>query len=897
MTDYKRKLIEVALPLDEMNAASKADKGRAHGTIKNIHKWFAPMPVPAWRALLYAALIDDPGDEERRSYHLGLIKRLVANGADLPDHRVLEEARRNIGAQFGGEPPMVMDPFCGGGSTLVEAQRLGLSTQASDLNPVPALISRTLTELLPPLADHQPLHGGTRPAKRSSNTTEELRLGGFSRQYQGLDGLSHDVAHYAEKIRVRVEGDLRKHYPREDAERPVAWIWGREALCPNPACGARTVLTTSWVLSKRPGETAWITPIVEGKAIRLDVTCGQNPELAPPPPKTGRGGSFACLVCGDTISDKQLDIQAATTPLPFRLLAVVSDRSGRRLYRAAMPREEEVALRVPVDAGVLANIAATDGTPRRVFEAKNQAELYTPRQLMGLGALADAVANTYEEVLEDGGDEPWALAIVTLLGLILGRTAQGHSTEARLAVRPHVTSFETAFPRNDLPMTWDFYEGFLFGTVGPSWSNSAMSVLRTLKNVVPGGRGRVMLADARSVNAPRKALVATDPPYFDAIGYADLSDYFYVWHRRALRAAHPDLYGTIATPKAGELTAIPGRHGGRDAARDYFIQGFTETFLNLRDCSDPSLPILVVYASKEQKGGVGEESRWSSILTAMIAAQLEITGTWPILGTTDRRMLGQNSNTVATYVVMICRPRAATAATCSLADFNRALRRELRPAISGFQAAGILPVDLAQAAMGPGMQVYSRYRNVLDQSGAQVSVDQALKMINAALDEVLDEQQGELDPYSRFAVAWWERHGWDSAVFGLADQLARPQGISVDDVKRAGVALYPRPGFVSLLGAGDLSRDWKPEMDRQPTAWEAVHHLAERLIDGGGVLEAGRLMGELGVLRDSAQALVYRLHAIAAKKGRAKDQERYNALIGSWSDLIAASATERDGLF
>ncbi len=446
-------------------------------------------------------------------------------------------------------------------------------------------------------------------------------------------------------------------------------------------------------------------------------------------------------------------------------------------------------------------------------------------------------------------------------------------------------------------MTWDFYEGYVFGDIGPSWSNSTTSVLRTLKNVVPGAEGRAILADARLAEAPRAALVATDPPYFDAIGYADLSDYFYVWHRRALKDVHPDLYRTIATPKAGELTAIAGRHGNRDAARDYFIHGFTDTFRNLRKRSEVSLPILVVYASKEQKGGVGEESRWSSILTAMIAADLEITGTWPILGTTDRRMLGQNSNTVATYVVMVCRSRPVTAATCSLADFNRALRRELRPAVNGFQAAGILPVDLAQAAMGPGMQVFSRCRQVLDQSGAQVTVEQALKLINAALDEVLDEQQGELDPYSRFAVAWWERHGWEAAAFGLADQLARPQGLAVDDIKRAGVAKYPRPGFVALLGAGDLSRDWRPGTDSRPTAWEAVHHLADRLIDGGGAVEAGRLMGALGTRRDSAQALVYRLHAIAARKGRAKDQERYNALIGSWSDLIAISATEKDGLF
>jgi putative DNA methylase len=446
-------------------------------------------------------------------------------------------------------------------------------------------------------------------------------------------------------------------------------------------------------------------------------------------------------------------------------------------------------------------------------------------------------------------------------------------------------------------MTWDFAEASPFGSSAGSWLQCVETMLDALP-VLAAGQGRVVREDARAATSSRPALIATDPPYFDAIGYADLSDFFYIWHRLALRNVHPDLYQTMAAPRRGELTAVPAHHGNdKDAARTYFIDGFTDTFRNLQTSMRSGLPMLVVYASKEQKGGGEEETRWSSILTAMVQADLEIVGTWPIHGTGSTRLIGLGTNAVATYVVMVCRPRSAVAGSCSLADFNRALRRELRPAVHDFQAAGILPVDLAQAAMGPGMQVYSRYRDVLDQSGTRVPVEQALRLINAALGEVLDEQEGELDPYSRFAVAWWERRGWEAAPFGEADQLARPQGIAVDDVIRAGVARYPRPGFVDLRGSGEMDRDWKPSSDRLPTAWEAVHHLADRLIDGGGSLEAGRLMGQLELLRDPAQALVYRLHAIAAKYGRIKDQERYNALIGSWSDLLAVAATEKDGLF
>ena len=446
-------------------------------------------------------------------------------------------------------------------------------------------------------------------------------------------------------------------------------------------------------------------------------------------------------------------------------------------------------------------------------------------------------------------------------------------------------------------MMWDFAETFFDGGAVGDWTEACASTASALR-YGSHGSGTVQRVDARTARTPAPALVATDPPYFDAIGYADLSDFFYIWHRRALRGVHPDLYQTVAAPKTGELTAVPARHqGSTSAARDYFIEGFTETFHNLKSCAGPGLPILVVYASKEQKGGRDEETRWSSILSAMTAADLQITGTWPILGTGASRMRGLGSNAVATYVVMVCRPRPLTAGTASLGDFNRALRRELRPAIHDLQAAGILPVDLAQAAMGPGMQVYSRYKRIIGQDGSTVSVEQALRLINAARDEVLDEQEGELDSYSRFAAAWWEKHGWSEASFGEADQLARPHGTSVDDLVRAAVLAYPSPGWVRVLGSANLDRAWTPDTDRSPTAWEAVHHLADRLIDGGGVADAARLLAVLGALRDPAQALVYRLHDIAAKKGWTQDQERYNALIGSWSDLLALSASEMDGLF
>lgn len=901
----RKKLIEVALPLDEINAACKADKARKSGTLRNLHKWFAPMPLPAWRALLFAALVDDPDDDERRAYLLDVVKRLVQNRAELPDVETVAEARKIIEEQFPDGVPIVMDPFCGGGSTLVEAQRLGLPTYGTDLNPIPVLITRTLTQLLPPLHGHQPLHpeaaavGTMGRQQRNDALIESSSLPG--RTYAGYQGLIRDVGVYADRIARRTAGQLSPLYPTRAGETTVAWLWARTVACPNPACRVQTVLTTSWWLSKRKDDLAWIEPTLVDGQIGLRVVTHRRSGGPPEPPKLGRGASFACLGCASVIKEEYVAAEGRAGRLGLRMTCVVAkDAEDRRVYRGPTGREEAAALAAAPVADFpeiqLPDIPRWFSGPR--FGLCTQADQYLPRQLQILSVTADAIAQIRDEVMADGGSPQWAEAVVTVLGLAVGRMAQYQSSQVRWFIdsRSGTGQAIPAFGRHDLPMQWDFVE--------PAPTSSAGSLTGAVKSITAAlgqaaaGVGIAERRDARTSQSPGPALVATDPPYFDAIGYADLSDYFYVWHRRALRHVHPDLYATIAAPKAGELTAVPAHHGNSaTAAGSYFIKGFTEAFTHLRASMAPGLPMLVVYASKEQKGGREEETRWASILTAIVAADMEITGTWPVLGARDTRMIGLDTNSVASYVVMVCRPRPSGAGTCSLADLNRTLRRELKPAVHRFQAAGILPVDLAQAAMGPGMEVYSRYRAVLDQSGQRVPVDQALRLINAALGEVLDEQEGELDPFSRFAVGWWDRHGWNDAEFGMADQLARPQGLSVEEIVRAGVARYPRPGRVELVGGAAMDRTWLPTSDSRPTAWEAVHHLADRLINGGGALEAAGLMKELGIFRDPAQALVYRLHAIAAKKGWTKDQERYNALIGSWSDILAISATEKDGLF
>lgn len=888
-TARKKKLIEVALPLDEINAACKADKDRKTGTIRNLHKWFAPMPLPAWRALLFAALVDDPEDDNQRVYLLDLIKRMVSSGADVPGDTDLSEARRVLARQFPNGVPPVLDPFCGGGSTLIEAQRLGLPAYGSDLNPVPVLISRTIASIVPAMAGRQGI------AEAVSDGLFSLGTG------HPLQGLVDDVTFYAKEIEQRALERLGSAYSWPAGETPIAWLWARTAACPSPACGATTPLLTSNWISKKGGDLAWYDIRAESGSIQLKVVSGQTGGGPASSLKIG-DGVFSCANCGSTLDGPYLRGEGKAGRLGLRMTAVVTMRGKRRVYREPLAEEMDaiasISSRVESD-DVPIN---TEGQSIRVglYGMETWSSLMNPRQELTLATFADLVAGVYDRILADGGDHEWATAVTSLLGLAVGKMAQFSSSMAIWRVQPQAKA-EAALSTHNLPMTWDFPEVNVFGGSVGDWLGMVKTMLRALPYAALGGApAAVRRADARVATLDQPGLVATDPPYFDAIGYADISDFFYVWHRRALRKVHPDLYSTVAAPKAGELTAVASRHGNsKQEATNYFVQGFTETFGNLERSSAPDLPMLVVYASKEQKAGKGEETRWSAILSAMIAADLEITGSWPIRGTTEARMVSAGTNAVASYIVMVCRPRGVESLTCSLSDFNRALRRELSTAVRDLQAASILPVDLAQAAMGPGMQIFSRYRAVLDQAGQRVQVDQALRMINQALAEVLDEQEGDLDPESRFAVRWWESHGWAPAAFGEADKAVRPLGISVDDVVRAQVATS-QANKVQLLGNGGLDRQWSPANDSRPTAWEAVHHLADRLIDGGGELASAKLMARLSDLHDPAMALAYRLHDIAARKGRTTDQERYNALINSWAELVRLSGdgrTTAEGLF
>jgi putative DNA methylase len=870
----KRKLVEAAIPLDAINAACEADKERKTGTIRNLHKWFAPMPLPAWRALLFATLVDDPEEETERDRLLRLVERLVATGGEPADEAVVAEARVAIAADWPDGAPPVLDPFCGGGSTLVEAQRLGCETYGLDLNPVPALITKVLTEVLPPLAGNDSLH----------EVSGRLPVGSASFQ-----GVAADTMHYAAVVREAAMQRLVGAYLEEPSRSmPVAWLWCRTVRCANPACGLETPLVTSWLLSQQRGAHRWITPsVVEDRVeLRIDGPLGEPP----PSPKTGRGATFICVGCGSVVGEDHIAAAGRNGELGVRMIAVAEDQDRRREIREPTPGEAALARSVDDDYDMPA--VAMPANPRwfspPLFGLTTFESLYLPRQRRALSVFGDEVAKVTDLVVADGGRPKYGQAVQALLALSVGKLAQASSTLVRWRMRQGPPpKAEPAFGRHDVPMTWDFAETNPFGGSVGDWTQTVTTALRALE-FVSRGHGRVLQGDAREAprHIPRKAVVATDPPYFDQIGYADLSDYFYPWLRRSLRASFPELFATVAAPKQGELVALPTRHAGsRARARAYFVEGFTETFHALTSAQTSDAPMLVVYAFKEQGPARdnGVAAGWAAILEAVVAADLTITGTWPIRGTGATRMVGLNTNALATYVVLVCRPRPEEAGRITRTDLARLLRAELADAVAELQHANIAPVDLAQAVIGPGMQVYSRHSSVVETDGSRVGIPAALALINRTLAEALDEQEGDLDPDSRWAVTWYDDHGFDTAAFGKADQLARAKGIAVDSLVQAGIATSGG-GKVALIARDRLDAAWDPATDRRATAWEAVQHLI-RALDEGGERAAAELYTRLGGLADPARELAYRLFQIAERQGRNDDAIAYNGLVTSWSEI------------
>jgi len=915
MTEYKRKLIEVALPLEAINKESAREKSIRHGHPSTLHLWWARRPLAACRAVLFASLVDDPSahpdafpteaaQQAERNRLFALIEELV-KWDNVNNERVLAAARAEIIRSCEGNPPSVLDPFCGGGSIPLEAQRLGLDATASDLNPVAVLITKALVEIPPKFAGRPPIN----PASHSG------ALGDWS----GAKRLAEDVRYYGRWMRDQAERRIGLQYPKVELppeygggeSTVVAWLWARTVRCPNPACGADMHLISSMSLSTKPGRERWLEPVVDRATRRVTFAIGRKPGSPPPAPKTGRGANFKCFVCQTNAPEEHIKAEGMAGRMGSTLLAIVAEVASGRTYLPSDSRHIN-ASQVVADWRPDEELA---DDPRaiwcKLYGLTHFGDLFTPRQLVALTtfsdlvgeararALADAVAAGVHDDgirLADGGTNAaaYADAIATYLAFAVDKAADRNTVLC--SWENGMDRMRNTFGRQALPMVWDYAETNPFAGAGGDIKGTVDSLCEVLEALPAGHSGNVQQLDAaRSGGRPHESMVSTDPPYYDNIGYADLSDFFYVWLRRSLSNVFPDLFSTLLTPKSEELVATPFRFDGSKTRADrHFEDGLRAAFLRMRDVHDPAYPLCVFYAFKqaEDDGVDGQQvsTGWETMLVGLLSAGFSVNGTWPMRSELSTRNIGRGTNSLASSIVLACRPRPISAPLATRKDFQAALRAELPGALRRLQQGNIAPVDLAQAAIGPGMGIFSRYAKVVEANGSAMTVRIALGLINQVLDQTLAEQEGDFDSDTRWAVAWFEQFGMAPGDFGIAETLSKAKNSAVNALVEAGI-VDARAGKVRLRGRDELPPDWDPLADRRLTVWEVTQHLI-RALETGGENSAAALVGRVGGLAETARELGYRLYNICERKRWSKEALSYNGLVVAWPTILRIAADE-----
>ncbi len=941
---FAKKLIEVALPLEAINEASAREKSIRHGHPSTLHLWWARRPLAAARAVIFAQMVDDPSarpdlfpteraQEKERKRLFRIIEDLV-KWENTTNEAVLRVAREEIWqswrracAENADHPrarelfdrnklPAFHDPFAGGGALPLEAQRLGLEAYASDLNPVAVLINKAMIEIPPKFA-------GQPPVNPESRTKKDL----VGRAWKGAEGLAEDVRFYGQWMRDEAEKRIGNLYPPIEVTaemakgRPdlkpyvgrtltvIAWLWARTVKSPNPAfADVEVPLASTFMLSTKEGKEAYVEPVIEDGSYRFTVKVGKPKDAE----KVKRGtklsrGSFECVLSGTPIPYEYIDDEANAGRMSERLMAVVAEGDRGRVYLS--PAEDMV------DAARSARPTWKPDAPSRGTWGSNAqgrrygfrtfGDYFTPRQLVALTTFSDLVGEAMERICRDAvqagmpddarplrdcgfGAMAYAETVGMYLAFAISKLADRGSSLCTWFTERDST--RNTFARQSISMAWDFAELNTLLTGTGSFVGAATWTGESLEGVAAGYGSSIGIAqqlDAARQSVTTDKVVSTDPPYYDNIGYADLSDFFYVWLRRSLRSVFPDLFATVAVPKTEELVATPYRHGSKEKAEAFFLDGMTHAMNRLAEHSHPGFPVTIYYAFKQSETESVEgtsSTGWETFLDAVIRAGFGISGTLPMRTELGNRMIGSGTNALASSVVLVCRKRSPTASAATRRDFLNTLKSELPAALVHLQRGNIAPVDLAQAAIGPGMAVFTRFAKVFDADGRPMSVRQALALINQTLDEALAEQEGDFDADTRWALAWFEQSGFEAGEYGVAETLSKAKNTSVGGMVEAGI-VASKGGKVRLLKPDELPKDWAPATDARLTAWESVHQLI-RAQEKGGDAGAAELVAKLGAQAETARELAYRLYTICERKKRAEDARAYNALVQSWPEFV-----------
>ena len=949
MTSIKipKKLIEVALPLDSINTACAYEKMPGIGAHpRGIHLWWARRPLAAARAVIFAQMVNDPGYQQGGGFKYGMNKekaeiereRLFKIIEDLVrwentnNEEVLGRARTEIMRSWRetcdlnkshphaaelfdpDKLPAFHDPFAGGGAIPLEAQRLGLESYAADLNPVAVTINKAMIEIPSKFLGISPV--GPIPKKEAQSK--------LHRDWSGLNGMAEDVRRYGNWMLDEAVQRLGSTYPQievtEDIvrDRPdlkpllnkklavIAWIWSRTVKSPNPAFnGTEIPLASSFILSSKEGNEAYIDPVVDGDKYQFKVRMGKPPENAKFGTTAGKRAGFFCLLSKSPMDYKYIRAEGTAGRMGTKLMAIVAEGNRGRVYLSPTDAHEIIAKQVkpewrpetPLHGKCRVNVSN--------YGLDVYGDLFTSRQLVALTTLSelvgDAILRCRKDAISNGmhddgmgldaggkGATAYAEAIGVYLAFGVDRCADFSNTCTRwVAGNQKVMNL---YGKQAIAMTWDFPEAAILnntvGGFGPAVEFIADCILK-LPNDPKAGFS--VQQDASISNIASNKVISTDPPYYDNIGYADLSDFFYVWLRKTLKPVFPELYATLAAPKAEELIATPYRHAGKQEAEVFFLDGMTRAMHKLAINAHPAFPVTIYYAFKqsETKGEEGTSSTgWETFLEAVLRAGFALTGTWPMRSEQAERLIGKGANALASSIVLVCRNRPIDAPTVSRREFIRELNANLPEALLDMTRGGVnspvAPVDLSQAIIGPGMAIFSQYAAVLEADGKPMSVRTALQLINRFFAE------DDFDHDTQFCLHWFESQGWATGKFGDADVLARAKGTSVGGLQDAGV-IESGAGSLRLLRWAELPKDWSPESDARTPVWEALHQLI-RALNQDGESGAGALVARMPARVEPVRALAYRLYTLCERKGWAEEARAYNELVAAWSSIEQASA-------
>ncbi|MDB9542617.1 DUF1156 domain-containing protein [Microcystis aeruginosa CS-1036] len=965
---YRKKLIEVALPLEAINVESAREKSIRHGHPSTLHLWWSRKPLATTRAVLWASLVDAPSswpekfpteeaqnrerqrlfdilgrielEKDKKGNTKQVVRGLVSwDEINQPNSAVLLEAQREIARclawERGEEPPTkpdairdyiakyappAYDPFCGGGSIPLEAQRLGLQAHGSDLNPVAVLITKALIEIPPKFKDKPPVNPDSRQKQKISS-------------WEGAQGLAADVRYYGQWMRDEAFKRIGYLYPMVETNhkgtkdtKVIAWLWARTVKCPNPACGCQMPLVNKFSLSTKKGKEAWVEPFVGDVNTEGDFnhkgtedTKGDDFGVSGVPPKirfevkTGKGTApdgtvnrkgAVCIACNTPVPFDHIRREGKAGRMDAQLMAIVAEGQGGRVYLSPDEEQEYIAKKAQPEwkpETELSTHSQYMAAPR--YGMTKHADLFTPRQLVALTTFSDLVSEAREKIkadavaagvpdddlpLNDGGIGATAYADAVAIYLAFAVDKGANIWSSLCSWMNDRGAMRETFARQAIPMIWDFAEANPFCNSGGNFEmfiNRSVDVTQIINS---DSIGKVFQHDAAIKHKSDSVtkLISSDPPYYDVVPYADLSDFFYVWMRRSIGSIYPAIFNTLLVPKTQEMVADHFRHGSKEKAKQFFEDSLIQVFKRVNQINDKDYPVTIYYALKQTETDESDQvasTGWETILEGLIQSNFSIYGTWPIHTESSGRIRATGSNALASSIVLVCRPRPADAPKASRRQFLNELKRDLPQALKLLQQGNIAPVDLAQASIGPGMAIYSKYTAILESNGTSMGVRTALQLINQILDEFLTEQEGEFDSDTRWALTWFEQYQFNEALYGDAETLSKAKNTSIQGMVEAGI-LEAKAGKVRLLKREDLKTDWKPEKDERTPIWEITQHLIHTL-DKKGETGAAELLAKLGNKADLAKELAYRLYSLCDRKGWTQEAIAYNSLVTSWPEI------------